>query len=131
MWGEFKAFLIKQNALALAIAVVIGVALGQVVTAIVEGFIMPIVAVASPGGDWERAVWVVGPFRFGVGPLAAAIINFFIICLVAWRLSRLFLPDAAGEGKPSTKRCPFCRMGDLDVGATRCPHCTSELAAAG
>ncbi len=32
MWKEFKAFLLKQNALALAIGVIIGAAIGKVVS---------------------------------------------------------------------------------------------------
>jgi len=127
MWQDFKAFLIKQNVLALAIAVVVGVALNAVVTALVDQIIMPIVAAATPGGAWRTATWNVGPVRFGVGPLAAAILNFFIVGFVAWRISKAFIrPEPAGA-PPATKTCPFCRMVDLDVNATRCPHCTSQL----
>ncbi|MGH7634252.1 MAG: MscL family protein, partial [Gemmatimonadaceae bacterium] len=43
MWQDFKAFLIKQNAIALAIAVVLGVALNTLVQSIVNDFIMPII----------------------------------------------------------------------------------------
>lgn len=128
MLQEFKAFLIKQNALALAIAVVIGGALDKVVKAIVDGLIMPVVAVAAPGGAWQQTTLRVGPFVFGVGPLAAAVINFVVIGFVAWRLSKIFIrPDATAP----TKRCPQCQMDDLDLLARRCPHCTSELQAAG
>ena len=128
MWQEFKAFLIKQNALALAIAVVIGAALNDVVKAIVDGFIMPIVAVVSPNpATWQQSTANVGPLHFRIGLIAAAVLNFFIIGFVAWRLSRAFIrPTPAGE-KPTTKPCPYCRMADLDVAATRCPHCTSAL----
>ena len=128
MLQEFRAFLIKQNALALAIAVVIGGALDKVVKAIVDGLIMPIVAVAAPGGAWQQATLRAGPFVFGVGPLAAAVINFVIIGFVAWRLSKLFIRP---EAKAATKRCPYCQMDDLDQLARRCPHCTSELEVAG
>ena len=41
MWAEFKSFLLKTNALALAIGVVIGAALGTVVTSLVNDVIMP------------------------------------------------------------------------------------------
>ncbi len=126
MWRDFKSFLIKQNALALAIAVVIGAALSEVVKSLVENIIMPIVAYASPNGNWRTATFDVGPIRFGVGAVGAALLNFVIIGLIAWRMSRMFLPRE-GE-KPATKPCPFCRMGDLDLAATRCPHCTSQLA---
>ena len=126
MWREFKSFLIKQNALALAIAVVIGAALSDVVKSLVDNIIMPIVGYATPGGDWRAATFNVGPVRFGIGAVAGALLNFLIIGLVAWRLSRMFLPRV-GE-KPASKTCPHCRMGDVDLAATRCPHCTSQLA---
>ena len=41
MWSEFKAFLLKTNALALAIGVIIGGALGTVVNSLVNDIIMP------------------------------------------------------------------------------------------
>lgn len=126
MWRDFKSFLIKQNALALAIAVVIGVALNRVVAALVEGIIMPIVAVAAPDGAWRTATVDVGPVRFLLGELLAAILNFLIVGLVAWRISRTFIePDAAAP----MRTCPACRMS-ADAAATRCPHCTSQLAPA-
>ena len=28
--------------------------------------------------------------------------------------------------EPTTKKCPFCQS-EIDIKATRCPHCTSEL----
>jgi len=126
MWQDFKGFLIKQNAIALALAVVIGAALNGVVTAIVDNLIMPIVAAATPGGAWRTATLDLGPVKFGIGPVAAALLNFFIVGLVAWRISKAFIRPATQE-KPATKACPFCRMADLDLNATRCPHCTSQL----
>lgn len=126
MWTEFKTFLIKQNALALAIAFVIGAALNTVVQAIVNDVIMPIVAVAGPGGAWEEAVWALGPFQFKIGDLASAVLNFLIIGFVAWRLSKLFIREAAPAAGPATKVCQYCKM-TIDAGASRCPHCTSAL----
>jgi large conductance mechanosensitive channel len=127
MWAEFKAFLIKQNALALAIAFVIGAALNTVVQAIVNDIIMPIVGALTPSGDWQKAAWHVGPVQFGVGNLASAVLNFLIIGFVAWRLSKLFIKDAAPVEAPATKVCPYCRM-TIDAAASRCAHCTSALA---
>lgn len=126
MWAEFKAFLIKQNALALAIAFVIGAALNTVVQSIVNDVIMPIVAVMTPSGDWQKTVWHAGPVTFGVGNLASAVLNFLIIGFVAWRLSRMFIKEAAPAATPTTRMCPYCRM-TIDAAATRCPHCTSAL----
>ncbi len=124
MLSEFKAFLIKQNVLALAIAVVIGTALNTLVKALVDDFIMPIVAAFGPSADWKTATWDVGPVKFGVGDFLAALINFIIIGFVAWRISKaLIKPDPTTP----TKNCSYCRMS-LDAAATRCAYCTSELA---
>jgi large conductance mechanosensitive channel len=126
MLKDFKDFLLKQNVVALAIAVVVGTALNTMVKAIVDDFIMPIIVAIGPGGDWQKATWSVGSVKFGVGDFAAAVINFLIIGLVAWRISKIFIkPDAP---KPKNGHCPFCRMS-IDAAATRCPNCTSQLAA--
>ncbi len=49
---EFKAFLTKTNALALAIGFIIGAATGKVVSAVVDDLIMPVVGLLLPAGDW-------------------------------------------------------------------------------
>ena len=124
MIKEFREFLLKQNVVALAIAVVVGTALNTLVKAVVDDFIMPIITYALPSGAWKTATWSVGSVKFGVGDFLAAVINFLIVGFVAWRISKLFIkPDAP------KKNCPFCKES-MDAGATRCPHCTSQLAAA-
>lgn len=129
MWADFKSFLIKANALALAIAVVIGTALNGVVQALVDGLIMPIVAAVGPDPSrYQSMEWVVGGVHFKPGLLLGALINFLIIGFVAWRLAKLFLRESPPAPAKPVKSCPFCRMGDLDPAASRCPHCTSVLA---
>ena len=124
MWREFKAFLLKENVLALAIAVVVGAALNKLVTAVVEDFIMPIVAVATPDPKtWQSAV-TPGPIPFKIGDFGSALLNFLIIGFVAWRISKAFIRPSAEA--PVTKNCPFCKM-TIDAAATRCAHCTSQL----
>ncbi len=123
---EFKDFLLKQNVVALAIAVVVGTALNTLVKAVVDDFIMPILVAFGPGGDWQTATWSVGSVKFGIGDFAAAVINFLIIGFVAWRISRIFIKPAAEAPK---KDCPYCRMS-MDAAATRCPNCTSQLSPA-
>lgn len=126
MLKDFKDFLLKQNVVALAIAVIIASALNVLVKALVEDFIMPIVVAIGPGGDWQKATWSVGSVKFGTGDFLAAAINFLIIGLVAWRISRVFVKPAVEAPK---KNCPYCRMS-MDPAASRCPHCTSQLVAA-
>jgi large conductance mechanosensitive channel len=124
MLKGFKEFLLKQNVIALALAVVVGTALNVLVKSVVDDFIMPIVVAIGPGGDWQKATWSVGSVKFGIGDFVAAVINFIIIGFVAWRISKIFIKDAPPT---PTKKCAFCRM-EIDAAATRCPHCTSQLA---
>lgn len=122
---DFKAFLIKQNVFALAIAVVVGAALNAVVQGIVDDFIMPIVAVAVPDGAWRE--WVTpGPIAFRVGHFLSVLLNFLIVGFVAWRLTKVLLEPAPGAEAPTTRNCQYCRMA-IDAAATRCAHCTSQL----
>src|SRR6266566_2318499 len=115
MLKEFKAFLLKQNVIALALAVVVGTALNTLVKALVDDFIMPIVVAIGPGGDWQTATWSVGKVKFGVGDFLAATISFIIIGFVAWRISKIFIKPEAEKPK---KDCPYCRMS-MDAAATR------------
>jgi large conductance mechanosensitive channel len=124
--SDFKAFLLKQNILSLAIAVVVGTALNALVKSVVDDFIMPIVGVAIPGGEWQTAKLTIGPVQFGTGNFASVFLNFLIVAFVAWRLAKLFIKETAA---PATKTCDFCRMS-MDPIATRCPYCTSQVAAA-
>ena len=126
MWKEFKGFLIKENVLALAIAVVIGGALNKLVTALVEDFIMPIVALATPDPKTWQSVVTPGPIPFKIGDFGSALVNFLIIGFVAWRISKAFIRPAPAGTAPATKQCPRCKM-TVDVAATRCAHCTSDL----
>jgi large conductance mechanosensitive channel len=126
MLRDFKSFLLKQNVIALAIAVIIGAALGAVVKSMVDDLIMPIVGVMTPSGNWQAATLHLGPAELLVGRFAAAVLNFIIVGLVIWRLSKIFIkPEVA----PATITCPACRML-IDPAATRCPHCTSAVGAA-
>ena len=114
----------KENFVALAIAVVLGGAVGKVVQAVVDDFIMPIVGVVTPAGEWQKATLDVGPVKFGVGDFISIFINFIIIAFVVWRIAKL-IEKPAPPGAP-VKDCQFCRMS-IAAAATRCPHCTSQL----
>ena len=124
MLKDFRDFIIKQNFLALAIAVVLGGAVGKVVQAVVDDFVMPIIAAGTPDGDWQKATFDVGPVKFGIGDFASVFLNFLIVAFVVWRIAKLFERPAAPAAPART--CQFCKM-EIDAAATRCPHCTSQL----
>jgi large conductance mechanosensitive channel len=130
MWKEFRAFLIKQNMLALAIAVVIGAATNDVVQGLVNDFIMPVINAVSPSKAWQELRFPQsGPVQFTYGHFLSVLLKFVIVALVCWRLTVALIRPAKPDEKPATRDCPFCRQ-TIDARATRCAFCTSQLAAA-
>ena len=137
MIKDFKEFLLKQNALALAIGVIIGAAIGKVVSAIVDDTINPVVGLLLPGGDWRNAKIVLAhgvdaagkPTETAMtyGHLIGSAVDFLIIALVIYMIAKAFIPKP-GEAKPATKECPQCRE-IVPLAATRCKACTQPLAA--
>ncbi len=85
---EFMDFLNKFGVVGLAIAFIIGGAAGRLISALVSDLLMPIIAVIIPGGEWRTAVFQVGPIKFLLGDFAGALIDFIIIALVVFWLSK-------------------------------------------
>lgn len=93
MLGEFKEFLFKHGVVGLAVAVVIGGAVGKLVTALVADLIMPIIGALTPTGDWRAAIVTIGNMKFAVGDFAGAFIDFVIIALVVFLLVKHFVKE--------------------------------------
>jgi len=127
MKEEFKAFIMKGNVIDLAVAVVVGGAFGKIVTAFVDGMVMPLVTYVLPANiKWEE--WVLGKFR--IGAVLGASVNFLIIALVIFlvliKLLGRFIKKEEAPAAPDTKECPAC-LEQVPLKATRCKHCTSQL----
>jgi large conductance mechanosensitive channel len=127
MWSEFKAFLLKTNALALAIGVIIGAALGAVVTSLVDDIIMPPIGKALGNVDFASLVIDLGDgVAIRYGAFINTVIAFIVIAFVVWRLSKMFIREEAPEPAPEMKTCPYCREL-VPAQATKCRACTSAL----
>jgi large conductance mechanosensitive channel len=135
MYAEFRAFLLKTNALALAIGVIIGVALGAVVTSLVNDIIMPPVGLLLGGIDFAslKIVLKAGDPTTEVAIRYGAFINvviaFVVIALVVFWIGRVFMKEPKAAQAPEMKTCPYCRE-QVPADATKCRACTSELPAA-
>lgn len=97
MLGEFKAFLRQHNVVGLAVAVVIGGAVGKLVTALVADLIMPVVGALTPDGNWREATLTVGSIKFGIGDFAGAFIDFVIIAAVIFLIVKNLLKEAPAK----------------------------------
>ncbi|MCL1892834.1 MAG: large conductance mechanosensitive channel protein MscL [Holophagaceae bacterium] len=124
---DFKGFITRGNVVDLAIAVVVGGAFGKIVTALVQGIIMPAISLMLPNTEWHE--WTLGPFQ--VGMLLGSIVDFLLISLA------IFLVLVKGfsainnlrnrpEEVPTTKACPYC-LETIQLGAKKCRFCASSL----
>jgi large conductance mechanosensitive channel len=130
MLSEFRAFLLKTNALALAIGVIIGAALGTVVTSLVEDIIMPPIGLALGGVDFSQLALDLnadGSVAIRWGEFLSAVVTFVIVAFVVWQISRMFIRD---EPAADLKDCPYC-LEKIAAAATRCRACGSQLGATG
>jgi len=143
VWKEFKEFAVKGNAIDLAVGVIIGAAFGKIVSSIVEDLLLPPIGRAIGNLDFSNLYLRLsdkippGVSRadakklglvFAYGNFITVAINFIIVAfcifLLVKGINRLKRPKT---GPPTVKDCPACNMS-IPIKATRCPHCTTDLA---
>ena len=131
---EFKEFALKGNVMDLAIGVIIGAAFQAIVTSLTSDIISPLIGLVADTDFSDMAVKI-NNVDIRYGAFITAVINFLIMALVIFlflkvinKLTHLSKKEEVKE-EPTTKKCQFC-FSEINIQATRCPHCTSELDAA-
>jgi large conductance mechanosensitive channel len=148
MFKEFKEFAVKGNAVDMAVGVIIGAAFGGIVASLVKDIIMPPLSLLTGGLDFSNKFVVLrdapgggvfktaaeaakaGAITWNYGNFVTLIVNFLIVAfcifLLLRALNKMKQPQP-GAAAPVSKECPFCAI-TIPIKATRCPHCTSEMA---
>ncbi|GAA2434978.1 large conductance mechanosensitive channel protein MscL [Actinomadura vinacea] len=129
----FKKFLFRGNLVELAVAVVVGAAFSGLVTAFVNSFIGPLIALVGGKPDFSDLAFTVNGTKFPYGGFLTALISFLIMAVVIYFLVVLpvaKLLERLIKAEEATERpCPHC-LSDIPIKATRCKFCTSDLATA-
>jgi large conductance mechanosensitive channel len=126
----FKAFVLRGNVVDLAIAVVIGVAFGVVITAFVKDLVTPLIAALGGKPDFSSLYFTINHSKFLYGDFINAMIAFVIIAAVIYFF--VVMPYQAMVERsrkepppdPTTKKCPEC-LSEIPKDARRCAFCTS------
>ena len=153
MLKEFKEFAMRGNIMDLAVGVIIGGSFQKIVTSLVNDMIMPIISVFTGKIDFSTLAFQIGDVSIKYGAFLTTILDFLIIAFsiflfvrYANKLNKKWekmkeeeLKKLEKKGKlkrrktdkeeakaPTTKTCPYC-FSEINIKATRCPNCTSEL----
>src|SRR5687767_7891522 len=118
MVAEFRGFLTKTNALALAVGVIIGAAVGNIVSALAADIFMPIIGLALPGGGWRDAKFVLSSSTDAAGKVTenailyghflSAVLDFVIISFVLFLIVRTLIKPVPTPAAEAMKKCPEC-----------------------
>jgi large conductance mechanosensitive channel len=155
-FGEFKAFAMRGNVIDLAVGVIIGGAFQKIVTSVVNDLVMPFIGLLTGGLNFKEQFLILktpegvdkaqvlsaeiakelGVTTWNYGAFVTEVINFIIMAFVIFLLVKGInslnglgkkKEEVVEEAAPTTKVCPFCKS-EIAIEATRCAHCTSQLA---
>jgi len=122
----FKAFLLRGNVVELAVAVVIAVAFGVVITAFVKDMVTPLIAAIGGQPDFSTLSFTVNNSKFLYGDFLNALIAFLIIAAVIYFFVVMpytaWMARAKKEPAATTKKCPEC-LSEIPIDARRCAFC--------
>ena len=144
MLKEFKKFALKGNMIDLAVGIIIGGAFNGIVNSLVNDIVMPLLSIFTKRIDFSKLFFTLDGKHYETieaaetanaaivryGAFITGLINFlilaFVVFLIVKWLNKLKKPEQAAA--PTTKLCPHCQSS-ININATRCPYCTSEVKA--
>lgn len=130
MLKGFKQFILKGNAVDLAVGVVIGASFGQVVTALVKGIITPFISLIGGQPNLSFYTFTIGKSTFLIGDFLGAILTFIINATVIYffvvtPMNQLLRRVNIGKSQdPTEKKCIEC-LSLIPVNAKKCKFCAS------
>jgi large conductance mechanosensitive channel len=133
----FKEFLLKNNVLALAVAVIVGGAVGKVVSSLAADILMPLLSpLIGGGGEWRSAKLVLGKSvgadskevinAISYGNFLGNVVDFVIIAFVVYMITKALIKEPPAAPPAPSKNCPRCKEA-IAVDATKCKFCTADI----
>ena len=148
MLKDFREFALRGSVVDMAVGIIIGGAFGSIAKSLVSDVLMPPLGLLLGGVDFSNLFLVLkegadaGPYAslaeaqaagavsINYGVFLDTLVSFLIVAFAVFLLIRALnrlRRGVEGSAAPTTKECGFC-CSSIPVRATRCPHCTSQLA---
>jgi large conductance mechanosensitive channel len=151
MFRNFRDFAMRGNVLDMAVGIIIGAAFGTIVKSLVSDVIMPPIGLLVGNVDFsnlfvvlKQGVKEAGPYTtiaqaqaagavtLNYGLFINTVISFIIVALSVFLLvsamqdAQKKFEKAEVDAASTTRDCPHC-CSTINIKATRCPNCTSEV----
>jgi len=136
MLKGFRDFVLRGNAVDLAVAVIIGAAFNAIVTSLVSDVLNPLIAATVGKPDFSSVILDVHGGHIKVGNFLNAVLSFLIVAAVVYfaivlpvnhLMARMKKPEEAPPPPPATKVCAEC-LSEIPAAARRCAHCAQPVA---
>ena len=143
MLKEFKEFAMRGNVIDMAVGIIIGAAFGKIVASLVKDIIMPPIGLLMGGVDFSglfinlsgktfetlAEAQKAGAATINYGAFINTVLDFLIVAFAIFMVIKQMnrFKKEPPPADPTTKECPHC-LSNIPIKATRCGHCTSELA---
>jgi large conductance mechanosensitive channel len=138
MFKSFKEFISKGSMIDMAIGIILGLAIGRVISSLVTDVLMPPIGLLLGNVDFANlyvnlsetlypslaAAKAAGAPVIAYGMFVNTIIDFIVVAFVLFLVIRGVNKMWKVEAAP--KECAFC-FSKIPAQATRCPECTSDL----
>jgi len=138
MLQEFKDFAMRGNVMDMAVGIIIGGAFGKIIASFVGDVLMPPIGMLMGGVDFTSLAVKLSdagpggePVLLKYGMFIQTVVDFLIVAfaifmMVKW-MNSLKKKEEEKPAAPTTKECGNCHM-TIPIKATKCGHCTSDLA---
>jgi len=129
IFKEFKQFILRGNAVDLAVGLVVGAAFSTVVKALVEDFLTPLIAAVAHVPDFSGLFFTINGSKFAYGNFLNDLISFILVATAVFffvvKPMNILVARSKKDAKadPTTKKCPEC-LSEIPLKAKRCSHCT-------
>lgn len=127
----FKDFILRGNAVELAVGVVIGAAFNSMIQAIVKDLLTPLIGAIARVPDFSGLSFTINDSKFMIGELINTSVSFLLVAVAIYFFVILpmntFMERTYKKGhKPKIKKCPEC-LSEIPSEAKRCAHCSQLI----